>query len=85
MISIQQLAKTDDENFELFTVFANCPIKSSPEIPTKGIDLIHKFWDIFPEDLPSGLPSFRAIDHKIELYKGQDPLSHPTYWLSYVK
>jgi len=70
MISRQQLAKTGEENSELFAVFANSPAKSSPEIPAKAIDLIHEFWDVFPEDLPSGLPPSRAVDHKIELYEG---------------
>ena len=85
LISRQQLAKTGDENSELFAVFANSPAKSSPEIPAKAIDIIHEFWDVFPEDLPSGLPPSRSIDHKIELYEGQEPPSRPTYRLSYVE
>jgi hypothetical protein len=44
--------------------------------------IISEFKDVFPDDLPSGLPPQREIDHRIELEPGQNPPSKPTYRLS---
>ena len=41
-----------------------------------------EFKDVFPENLPSGLPPSREVDHKIELLPGSIPPSRPTYRLS---
>ena len=41
-----------------------------------------EFKDVFPDDLPSGLPPQREIDHRIELEPGQNPPSRPTYRMS---
>jgi hypothetical protein len=38
--------------------------------------------DVFPSDLPLGLPPTREVDHKIELLPGAVPTSRPTYRLS---
>ena len=38
--------------------------------------------DVFPDDLPPGLPPSREIDHRIELVPGATPPSRPTYRLS---
>jgi hypothetical protein len=35
--------------------------------------LVKEFSDVFPDDLPKGLPPKRAVDHKIELEPGQVP------------
>ena len=44
--------------------------------------LRNKFLDVFPEDLPSGLPPSREVDHKIELIPGSVPPSRPTFRMS---
>ena len=44
--------------------------------------LVKEFSDVFPDDLPKGLPPKRAADHKIELEPGQIPPSRPTYRMS---
>jgi len=38
--------------------------------------------DVFPEELPKGLPPKRAVDHKIELEPEQMSASRPTYRMS---
>jgi gag-polyprotein putative aspartyl protease len=44
--------------------------------------LVREFSEVFPHDLPKGLPPKRAVDHKIELESGQVPPSRPTYRMS---
>ena len=40
------------------------------------------FQDVFPEELPPGLPPSREVDHRIELVPGSSPPSRPTIRLS---
>ena len=44
--------------------------------------LLTQFADVFPPDLPKGLPPRRDIDHRIELVPGSTPPSRPTYRMS---
>lgn len=43
---------------------------------------LKEFGDVFPKELPPGLPPSRDIDHKIELTPGATPPSRPTYRMS---
>ena len=53
------------------------------KIQNKDLKKILKdFQDVFPKDLPSGLPPKRDIDHKIEIIPGSELSSKPTYQLS---
>ena len=45
-------------------------------------ELLKQYDDVFPEDLPPGLPPKREVDHKIELLPGTRPPSRPTYHMS---
>ena len=45
-------------------------------------ELLKQYDDLFPEDLPPGLPPKREVDHKIELLPGTRPPSRPTYHMS---
>ena len=61
---------------------------SSPETPRLDVvskDIIREYRDVFPEELPPGLPPQREIDHKIELTPGSSPPSRPTYRMSAVE
>ena len=40
------------------------------------------FRDVFPDELPAGLPPSREVDHRIELTPGAVPPSRPTFRLS---
>jgi hypothetical protein len=44
--------------------------------------LLTSFRDVFPEELPPGLPPKREVDHRIELFPGAKPTSRPTFRLS---
>lgn len=39
--------------------------------------LLQEFSDVFPDDLPSGRPPAREVDHHIDLIPGKSPPSHP--------
>jgi hypothetical protein len=44
--------------------------------------LLAEFQDVFPDELPVGLPPPRAIDHRIELLPDREPPSRPSYRMS---
>lgn len=73
---------------------SNSSISSVDKVNTDPIDLkletiskqiIEKYHDVFPDELPPGLPPQREIDHKIELIPGSIPPSRPTYRMSEVE
>ena len=52
-------------------------------LPQDMRDVLREFWDVFPKNLPPGLPPQRRVDHRIELEPGAPPPSRPTYHLSH--
>ena len=44
--------------------------------------LLNEFEDIFPKELPAGLPPQRQLDHRIELVPGAEPPHRAPYRLS---
>src|SRR5437016_1445374 len=44
--------------------------------------ILNEYKDVFPDDLPIGLPPSREIDHRIELIPGSVPPSRATYKMS---
>ncbi|KAG7599289.1 hypothetical protein ISN44_As06g034760 [Arabidopsis suecica] len=42
------------------------PVKIERVIPVALQDVIHEFFDVFPEDHPTGLPPLRDIQHRID-------------------
>ena len=49
------------------------------ELPTQIIKLLEDFSDVFPEELPKGLPSIRGIEHQIDLVSGASLINRPAY------
>ena len=45
-------------------------------------EVIEQFRDVFPDELPAGLPPSREVDHRIELTPGASPPSRPTFRLN---
>ena len=54
--------------------------RSSIEVGSRGN--LGSLADVFPADLPAGLPPAREVDHRIELVPGSSPPSRPTIRLS---
>ncbi|CAM8911120.1 unnamed protein product [Rhodiola kirilowii] len=40
------------------------------DLPAAVLELLDKFIDVFPEEIPPGLPSIRGIEHQIDLVPG---------------
>lgn len=47
--------------------------------------VLEEFADVFPEELPHGLPPKREVVHEIELLPGSEPVSKPMYKLSFAE
>ena len=44
-------------------------------------DLLEEYQDVFPQDLPTGVPPVRGVEHSIELTPGTEPPSRAAYRL----
>ena len=54
---------------------------SDPHVGVRA-RLLGRYRDVFPDELPAGLPPSREVDHKIELTPGSAPPSRPIIRLS---
>ena len=52
------------------------------DFPVEVQAILTEFSDVFPKDLPSGLPPTRDIDHKIELVPGAKSPHRAPYHMS---
>jgi hypothetical protein len=48
-------------------------------IPSVAVSLMQEFDDVFPEDIPNGLPPLRGIEHQIDLVPGASIPNRPAY------
>ena len=51
----------------------------NPSLPSVFVDLLQEFKDVFPEELPSGLPPLRGIEHQIDFVPGSIIPNRPAY------
>ncbi|XP_073153668.1 uncharacterized protein [Henckelia pumila] len=49
------------------------------DLPSIVTSLLQEFEDLFPEELPQGLPPLREIEHQINFVPGSALLNHPAY------
>jgi hypothetical protein len=56
--------------------------KASPDIPPLIQSLLTEYQELFPEDLPPGLPPSRGQEHEIREIPGSTPPAKPAYRLS---
>ena len=59
-------------------------VKEVPVLVDGGsvTDILEAYSDVFPDDLPEGVPEPRGIDHEIDLEPGTAPTSKPPYRLN---
>ena len=43
--------------------------------------IIQEYRDVFPEQLPKGIPPERMVEHSIQIEPGSKPSYRPPYWL----
>ena len=57
--------------------FANDDLSSN--LPVEIVQLLNRFQDVFPEELPQGLPPSRGIEHQIDFVPGAVIPNRPAY------
>ena len=84
-ISAIQFRKAARKSKEAYAVVVR-PIQDKDASPTptdpRIQSLLQEFQDVFPDDLPEGLPPARNVDHKIEVIPGSSTPFRPIYRLS---
>ena len=48
-------------------------------LPSSIVSLLHEFVDVFPEEIPKGLPPIQAIEHQIDFVHGATISNRLTY------
>ena len=48
-------------------------------LPSAVCDVLQEFEDVFPEEVPAGLPPLRGIEHQIDLIPGASLPNRPPY------
>ena len=56
--------------------------QTKTEYPMQVQELLNEFSDVFPKDLPAGLPPHRQLDHRIELVPGVELPHRAPYRMS---
>ncbi|XP_024016833.1 uncharacterized protein LOC112090239 [Eutrema salsugineum] len=67
------LKTLDHKQPVLLMIFRECLLSGTeegPELPHEVAQLLEKFQDVFPKDIPAGLPPIRGIEHQIDLVPG---------------
>ncbi|XP_076895085.1 uncharacterized protein LOC143547575 [Bidens hawaiensis] len=73
------VSQFEDELVEVDNVFVliGKPMPEEVEIPEVMISLLEEFYDVFPDDLPDGLPPLRDINHHVDLEHGSQLPNRP--------
>ena len=64
-----------------FYVLISKEVSEGVDIPKAAVSLVKEFGDVFPEELPEGLPPLRDILHQIDL-ELEAMLNRPLYRMS---
>ncbi|XP_027912354.1 uncharacterized protein LOC114171680 [Vigna unguiculata] len=67
----------------LYMLICKPVLNTNPEFPTSLpssiSSILQEFKDVFPSDLPSGLPPLRGIEHQVDLIPGATIPNRPAY------
>jgi hypothetical protein len=53
--------------------------ETNQSLPSLAVSLLQEFGDVFPEEMPSGLPPIRGIEHQIDFIPGAVIPNRPAY------
>ena len=53
--------------------------ETNQSLPSMAVSLLQEFDDVFPEEVPSGLPPIRGIEHQIDFVPGAIIPNSPAY------
>ncbi|KAJ9522565.1 hypothetical protein QJQ45_008331 [Haematococcus lacustris] len=84
LISSAQLRTAVSDKCPVFLVSIT-PADSKAETSHQVLDcapILQEYADVFPTDLPRGLPPERSVDHRIEHQQAKPPPARPTYNVS---
>ncbi|KAJ9524507.1 hypothetical protein QJQ45_019534 [Haematococcus lacustris] len=84
LISSAQLRTAISNKCPVFLVSIT-PADSNAETCHQVLDcspIVQEYADVFPSDLPHGLPPERSVDHRIELQQAKPPPARPIYNVS---
>jgi hypothetical protein len=87
VLSAKKMAKsytTEDQLFVIIPPEESTP-NVTPKINTAATTILDEYHDVFPDELPAGLPPQRTIDHRIDIVPGSAPPSRPTYRMSDIE
>ena len=76
LLSSQGFMKDIQDSVQCFLIFTHLEVEK--EEGTSIISVVHKFEDVFPEEVPR-LPPSREVDFSIDLVPGTDPVSMAPY------
>lgn len=71
-----------DRNEQVFLVEIQEWSNTKWQVDPRAEDLLKEYQDLFPEQLPAGLPPKREVDHRIDLEPGSKPPWRPLYRMS---
>jgi len=49
-------------------------------LPCEVVSMLQEFDDVFPEEVPDGLPPLRGIEHQIDFIPGASLPNRPAYY-----
>ncbi|XP_052176574.1 uncharacterized protein LOC127790885 [Diospyros lotus] len=81
LLSLARFSEELQESEVLYVLIGKY-IGTELPVPTKATALIFEFYDVFPEELPEGLPPLRDIQHQIDLEPGATLPNRPHYRMS---
>ena len=82
LISATQLKKEAKQGELFFAVLEEIKEPAEEQDDPDLKELLDQYHDVFPDNLPHGVPPSRGVDHKIEIIPGSSPPSKQTYRLS---
>jgi len=78
-LSETQVERSINKGKNIFALFVLEKGEGETPLHTLAKPLIQDFYDVFPDDLPSGLPPVRGIEHHIDLLPGAALPNKPPY------